>query len=77
MNRLAMWLAVMIGIIMLASQPASARSADAVSTATGRTRANFNADWRFQLGDWPQAKEPAFDDSGWQSVGTPHSFGIG
>src|SRR5579859_1362025 len=33
------------------------------------------ADWKFQLGDVPQAKEPAFDDSQWQTVSVPHCWG--
>lgn len=33
------------------------------------------AGWKFQLGDVPRAKEPAFDDSGWQTVSIPHCWG--
>lgn len=41
-----------------------------------RSRVNFNADWRFQLGKAVGAEVPAFDDTGWQRIGLPHSFSI-
>jgi hypothetical protein len=44
--------------------------------AAGRTRLNFNAGWRFNLGKSDGAENPAFDDGGWRSVGLPHSFSI-
>jgi hypothetical protein len=44
--------------------------------ATGRTRLNFNADWRFKLGSHDGAQGVAFDDRGWDTIGLPHSFSI-
>jgi hypothetical protein len=44
--------------------------------ATGRTRLNFNADWRFKLGSHDGAQDVAFDDRGWDTIGLPHSFSI-
>lgn len=41
---------------------------------SGRTKANFNADWRFKLGKSDGAEAPAFDDRSWETVGLPHSF---
>jgi hypothetical protein len=43
---------------------------------SGRVRLNFNADWRFMLGEPAGAADPAFDDSGWERVGLPHSFSM-
>jgi hypothetical protein len=43
---------------------------------TPRQRENFNAGWRFYLGDAPGAQRPDFDDTHWQSIGLPHSFSI-
>ena len=43
-------------------------------TATGRERINFNAEWRLCVGDYPDAVEAAFDDSGWQRVTLPYAF---
>jgi len=51
--------------------PQTSRVAEA-----GRSRVNFNADWRFRLGKAADAQAPTFDDSGWQRVGLPHSFSI-
>ena len=42
----------------------------------GRTRLNFNADWRFVLGDVPGAAAADFNDATWEPVGLPHSFSI-
>jgi beta-galactosidase len=41
---------------------------------TPRTRYNFNLDWKFLREDAPDAQSPAFDDSRWQPISTPHSF---
>jgi beta-galactosidase len=37
----------------------------------------FDADWRFALGDYPDAQQPQFDDSRWISVELPHDWSIG
>jgi beta-galactosidase len=39
-----------------------------------RTRLNFNLNWRFIREDVAGAEAPAFDDSQWTTVSTPHSF---
>ena len=39
-----------------------------------RTTLNFNYDWKFLKGDAAGAEVPAFDDSKWDTVTTPHSF---
>ena len=36
----------------------------------------INQDWKFMHGDFPEAKEPEYDDSKWYDIGIPHSFGI-
>lgn len=35
---------------------------------------NFNIGWKFFKGDAPGAEAPAFDDSGWTNVSTPHTY---
>src|SRR6185312_8035645 len=39
-----------------------------------RRRLNFNLNWRFIREDVPGAEDPAFDDSKWDVIGTPHTF---
>jgi len=34
----------------------------------------FNPNWRFIKADPAGAARPEFDDSGWQTVSTPHTF---
>ena len=37
---------------------------------------NFDQDWRFHLGDLPDAKDPGFDDSQWRTLNLPHDWSI-
>lgn len=76
MRFLILFALAVLGAAALPVHTASARGADRIAAADPRTRTNFNAGWRFQLGDVPQAREAGFDDAGWESVGVPHSFGI-
>jgi len=41
-----------------------------------RTRTRIAFDWRFALGDFPQAAQPDFDDSRWRLVDVPHDWSI-
>ena len=41
-----------------------------------RQTLNFNRDWKFLLGDHPDAQAPDYDDAQWQDIGLPHSFSI-
>ena len=74
-------IANLIALVMLATAaqatPATADvAAKPVVNTVGRTRTNFNADWRFKLGSSDGAEAAAFDDSGWEPVGLPHSFSM-
>ena len=40
---------------------------------SGRHVWNFNAGWRFLLGDVARAEEKDFDDHSWEVVSTPHT----
>ncbi|MCM1137661.1 MAG: DUF4982 domain-containing protein [Muribaculum sp.] len=42
--------------------------------AMARERYNFNPEWRLQIGDFPEAARPNFDDSGWKKITLPHAF---
>src|SRR3954469_4206319 len=37
---------------------------------------SFDQDWRFYLGDLPDAKDPGFDDSQWRTLNLPHDWSI-
>jgi len=39
-----------------------------------RTKYNFNSDWKLFVGDPNGAASPAFDDSAWLAVTTPHAW---
>jgi beta-galactosidase len=41
-----------------------------------RTKINFNADWKFNLGDVANAKNEKFDDSHWRVLNLPHDWSI-
>ena len=36
----------------------------------------FDFDWKFALGDYPDASKPEFDDSDWRLLDVPHDFSI-
>ena len=41
-----------------------------------RVRENFDFDWRFTKGDFPDASQKDFDDSQWQKIDVPHDWAI-
>jgi beta-galactosidase len=43
---------------------------------TVRKTEDFDAGWKFYLGDEPQAKEPAFNDAKWRKLDLPHDWSI-
>ena len=45
-------------------------------TPSSRTTTTLQTGWRFAEGDHPQAREPGFDDSGWETVQVPHDWAI-
>lgn len=48
-----------------------------INKYTGTTRSeNFNANWKFYLGDAEGAEDPGFNDSDWKQVNLPHDYSI-
>ncbi len=45
-------------------------------TQKSRTISNFSKNWKFNLGDAPNAKDPSFDDSKWRSLNLPHDWSV-
>lgn len=41
-----------------------------------RSHTNFDFDWKFNLGDLPNAMSPAYNDAGWAEVQLPHDWSI-
>lgn len=41
-----------------------------------RTEINLENNWKFTKGDFPEAINPDFDDSGWENVTVPHDWAI-
>jgi len=41
-----------------------------------REKIGFNREWKFKLGDHSGAEVVSYDDSGWETIGLPHSFSI-
>ena len=37
---------------------------------------NFDFDWKFALGSYPDATKSAFDDSNWRNLDVPHDYSI-
>jgi beta-galactosidase len=41
-----------------------------------RVISNFDADWKFALGDFPKASQANFDDANWRKLDVPHDWSI-
>jgi beta-galactosidase len=64
-------------ILLLAALSLSVLSSSAVKAeAPARTILDFNAQWRFQLGDVAHGEQPALNDSAWHGVTVPHDWSI-
>lgn len=69
---------VALAILALGVSPARAAATQPQEpvAAAGRTRLNFNSDWRFKRGSQTGAETSGFDDRSWDAVGLPHSFSM-
>jgi beta-galactosidase len=71
-------MALGLPVVLGRSYPAFAAAAPAtgpyVPPQSPRATLNFNYDWKFIREDAAGAEAPAFDDSKWTTVATPHSF---
>ncbi len=53
---------------------APAQTAPYTPPPSPRAKINFDSNWKFIREDVPGAEAPAFDDSTWTTVSTPHTF---
>lgn len=42
----------------------------------GRTKVPFDFQWKFALGDFPDASNPGFEDASWRQLHVPHDWSI-
>jgi len=49
---------------------------EASTDELSRTRTNIDFNWKFTLGDDPQAKQVSFSDSEWRTLNLPHDWSI-
>lgn len=54
--------------------PGLAKGIDAGAAGAPARDLSFDSDWRFFLGDAPQAERPEFDDSSWRRLDLPHDW---
>ncbi|MCF7740246.1 MAG: DUF4982 domain-containing protein [Candidatus Marinimicrobia bacterium] len=47
-----------------------------VSKAEGRVTKSFDFSWRFQMGELDEAKNPDYNDKGWEMINLPHDWSI-
>ena len=74
LNPLPRMLAPMALMLCAFSWGASAQSAAYAPPASPRAKVNFDLNWKFLRAEAPGAEAPAFDDSAWAAISTPHSF---
>jgi beta-galactosidase len=65
-RRFGRWTVVLVSLLCL---PAWLQAAP-------RSRELLDFDWRFSLGDAPNARKPDFKDGGWRTVHLPHDWSI-
>ena len=73
--RVMMGLLVLVGMMPARVALAISRVASA-AVGGGRVCQNFNAGWRFNLGDVAGGERPDLDDGRWEEIGLPHSFSM-
>src|SRR5258706_15277326 len=63
-------------MVLVAALLVPARSAFAATYAPPdlRARVDLNTGWKFNEGDAAGAEQPGFNDAGWSSVTTPHTW---
>lgn len=61
-------------LILLAALPLLLTSAYAAQE--GRSITDFDAGWKFNLGDTPAASRPSFNDRAWRALDLPHDWSI-
>jgi len=64
-----------LGLIIFAAFCSSCVDYKAQDTSP-RQKENFDFDWKFSKGDFPEAYEKGFDDSQWQPIDVPHDWSI-
>jgi len=66
---------IILSLILVAfAFTASAQTAPYTPPSSPRAKINFDSNWKFIREDVPGAAAPAFDDSTWTTVSTPHTF---
>jgi beta-galactosidase len=67
-------LAALVTAVGLAAVPASPALAATYSPPTLRQRVDLNTGWKFNRADVAGAEATAFNDTGWATVNTPHTW---
>ena len=66
---------IILPLILIAlAFTASAQTTLYTPPPSPRAKINFDSNWKFIRDDVPGAEAPAFDDSTWTTVSTPHTF---
>jgi len=68
-TNLSIFSALLISIFFLGCSPSGQEKLP-------RQKIKFDYNWTFTKGDFPDAKEPSFDDSQWQQIDVPHDWSI-
>jgi beta-galactosidase len=61
-------------LLLLSSKPGFGQEPPFVPPSSPRITFNMNPSWKFIKKDVPGAEAPAFDDSAWATVSTPHTY---
>jgi beta-galactosidase len=66
--------AILCALLLLCGATLNSKAAPFAPPASPRVTLNFNPGWKFIKQDVTGAQAPAFDDSKWDTVSTPHTY---
>jgi len=64
---------ILLGVILASMFLMSSCSNE---SETENNKLSFDFDWKFALGDYPDAYNPGFNDSAWRQLNVPHDYSI-
>ncbi len=65
MKKISFWSLALLFVVSISAKAQS-----------GGNKIEFDQNWKFNLGDMPDAKNPAFNDASWRKLNLPHDWSI-
>jgi len=76
MRKLTIILATCVAVTLAALVGCNKQSSSAPEADFSERKQLFDFDWKFALGDFPEASQQTFDDASWRALDLPHDWSI-